>query len=74
MSGVEQGSVRSTGEVATEGKQDVIIDNQTSGVVNLKDDRFAAVILPSNYITATVAPSSGNNSEGTVSFNFVDLF
>jgi hypothetical protein len=45
-----------------------------SDTINLNEDKYAGLLLPWNNITATIAPTSGNWAEGSVVFNFVELF
>ena len=42
--------------------------------IDLASDKFAGLLTPGNYFTATAAPTSGNGADAVVSFNFIELF
>jgi len=44
-----------------------------NGIIDLKDDKHAALLLPGNAFTAIIEPTGGT-AEATVTFNYVDLF
>lgn len=45
-----------------------------NAILNTESDPFALRLSPADVLTATIAPSSGNQAEGNVSFNFVELY
>lgn len=42
-------------------------------VIDLKEEKYAGVLSPGNIFLATIAPTSTNGAEGTVTFNWVEL-
>lgn len=73
--GFSQAQVDTTASVATGGTFLFSIDLGKTGndVINLKDDKYAALLTPGNAFTAIINPTGGT-AEATVTFNYVDLF
>lgn len=44
-----------------------------NGIIDLKDDKHAALVLPGNTITAVITPSA-STAAASVTFNYIDLF
>ena len=73
--GFSQAQVDTSATAATGGVFLFSIDLGKTGsdTINLKDDKYAGVLLPGNTFTAIVNPTGGS-AEATVTFNFIDLF